>query len=103
VRVRWRKVPGVCVGAAGAFELSAEQALNRNQWRKGWITAAWAKLSDGGERQRREPAGSALGLGAAAVVEGASKTPRDVPRPVVRRLGLVEYEPTWRADAAVYR
>jgi lipoyl(octanoyl) transferase len=29
--------------------------------------------------------------------EGVSKTPRDVPRPVIRRLGLVEYEPTWRA------
>jgi lipoyl(octanoyl) transferase len=29
--------------------------------------------------------------------EGARKTPRDVPRPVIRRLGLVEYEPTWRA------
>lgn len=29
--------------------------------------------------------------------EGTGKTPRDVPTPVVRRLGLVEYEPTWRA------
>jgi lipoyl(octanoyl) transferase len=58
--------------------------------------------------------GTALGLSAAAVTEGAigtpgaarsskgpredvSKIPRDVPRPVIRRLGLVEYEPTWRA------
>ena len=29
--------------------------------------------------------------------EGASKILRDVPRPIIRRLGLVEYEPTWRA------
>ena len=29
--------------------------------------------------------------------EGRNKIPRDVPRPVIRRLGLVEYEPTWRA------
>jgi lipoyl(octanoyl) transferase len=28
---------------------------------------------------------------------GAIKTSREVPRPVIRRLGLVEYEPTWRA------
>jgi lipoyl(octanoyl) transferase len=27
----------------------------------------------------------------------ANKAPREVPRPVIRRLGLVEYEPTWRA------
>jgi lipoyl(octanoyl) transferase len=25
------------------------------------------------------------------------RIPREVPRPVIRRLGLVEYEPTWRA------
>jgi lipoyl(octanoyl) transferase len=27
----------------------------------------------------------------------SNKTRREVPRPIVRRLGLVEYEPTWRA------
>jgi lipoyl(octanoyl) transferase len=27
----------------------------------------------------------------------AKKTPRDLPRPLIRRMGLVEYEPTWRA------
>jgi lipoyl(octanoyl) transferase len=54
--------------------------------------------------------GAALGVSVAAAVgavadpaTGAasatrpSKSPRDVPRPIIRRLGLVEYEPTWRA------
>lgn len=29
--------------------------------------------------------------------QGVNRILRDVPRPVIRRLGLVEYEPTWRA------
>lgn len=44
-------------------------------------------MSDAGVNAASRPFGAAEGDGGA----------RDVPAPVIRRLGLVEYEPTWRA------
>jgi lipoyl(octanoyl) transferase len=61
---------------------------------RGWITAAWRsdEVSESGINVAEPGAGVAY-----AGVGGGNKIPRDIPRPVIRRLGLVEYEPTWRA------
>jgi len=70
------------------------------------VNVAERPLGAAGGDVRAHDAGAAAcvnGLGAdgAGVGGGASpgsrKKVRDVPAPVIRRLGLVEYEPTWRA------
>jgi len=55
-------------------------------------------VSDAGLNVASRPLAAAEGdVGDGAAEPRSRKRARDVPAPVIRRLGLVEYEPTWRA------